>query len=162
MRGFRLPRRRNDRLGLCEILLFSEDPQSSSRYSSDLHRRSNKPDVMMVMRKRRKPEQDTVSPSSASLTSEEVPFQDQSARQYYPICTACSKPASRIYKSYTPTLIVLVRCSNQECKSVVDPYGDEEYRPGSKNRRSKNSETEIHISGSWMDLVSFHRQVSSL
>lgn len=72
----------------------------------------------------------------------------KTTRQYYPICTSCAQPASSIYKSYTPTLIVLVRCSNPSCKHVVDAYGDEEYQPGTNTDKHGTK-----MSGSWMDLI---------
>ncbi|CAO1636001.1 unnamed protein product [Sympodiomycopsis kandeliae] len=112
---------------------------------------------MEGVRRRKVPFQETQESSFPTLSAEGTPPEAQSARRYYPICTSCSKPASRIYKSYTPTLIALVRCSDRHCKSVVDPYGDEEYRPGSKNKKWKSTEDAanrgIHISGSWMDLI---------
>lgn len=77
---------------------------------------------------------------------------------HHPICTSCGRPASAIYKSYTPTLIVLVRCSY--CKKLVDSYGDEEYRPGGGGSRESRQGNAPTMSGSWMDLVRRERGAS--
>lgn len=82
-----------------------------------------------------------------------------------PICIHCSHPASTLYRRYTASLIVLVRCGNPECGRVVDSYADEEWRrPAAGGRRQREEQEQEASSGggkawgslgiSWMDVVS--------
>lgn len=96
-----------------------------------------------------------VGNASETSKSSDLGIKEPPQGRSYPICTSCAKPASSIYKLYTPTLIVLVRCSNPECKQLVDSYGDEECRPSDKSAKSRGSSdaSSSYMSGSWMDLI---------
>lgn len=81
-------------------------------------------------------------------------------RSRYPICIHCSFPASTLYRRYTPSLVVLVRCGNPRCGRVVDSYADEEWRrPPPIRGREKEDQGAVDGKAwgshgiSWMDVI---------
>lgn len=94
------------------------------------------------------------STASGRSSAEANTRQSTQARAHLPVCVHCSQPAHCLYKHYTPTLVVLMRCGNERCGRVVDTYADEEYLDGGVQSEDGGSRAKGAPGTSWMDLVS--------